>query len=76
MALGYVLTLMAGLGRGRAVVWLALTARLLLFVVVVAALSRNYGTVAGLAVLMAAVVTRGLLVRKRLVPFQLPEPEK
>lgn len=66
MALGYVLHLLGGLREKRSIVWLALAARLVLFVVVVGAVARSYGPTAGFAVLLAAVVTRGLLVRKRL----------
>lgn len=67
MVLGYALTKLAELGRRPATVWLSFAIRLLVFVVVVAVLSRSYGTAAGLIALVAAVVTRGLLARRRLV---------
>ncbi len=65
MALGFVLSWLAALGRRPIVVWLSLSARLVVFAVVIAGLARAYGPVAGLLVLVAAVLTRGLLARKR-----------
>lgn len=66
MALGFALSWLAVLGRRPVSAWVSLAARLVLFAVVVAGLSRNYGPAAGLMVLVAAVLTRALLARKRL----------
>ena len=64
MALGFVLSWLAALGRRPVAVWLSLSTRLVLFAVVVAGLARDYGPAAGLCVLVAAVLTRGLIARK------------
>ena len=62
MALGYVLTWVAGLGRRPATILLALAARLVLFVAVIAVLARSLGTTAGVVAMVAAIATRGYLV--------------
>jgi hypothetical protein len=65
MALGIVLSWLAVLGHRPLSLWLSLAARLVLFVALVAWLSRTYGPTAGLIVMVAAVLTRGVLARKR-----------
>ena len=64
VALGYVLSFLAGLAHTKGPGLVLLVARLLVFVAVVGWLSRAYGPAAGLSVLVAAVATRGLLLRR------------
>ena len=75
VALGYLLHA-TGRFRGiRAAVLLFMAVRLVVFVTVVAVLSRRFGSLAGLGLLLGAILTRALLVRRGKRTSELPIKE-
>ena len=75
VVLGYLLHA-TGRFRGiKAAVLLSMAVRLIVFVTVVAVLSRRFGSLAGLGLLLGAISTRALLVRRGKRASELPIKE-
>ena len=75
VALGYFLHATGRFRESKTVVLLFMVVRLVVFVTVVAVLSRRFGSLAGLGLLIGAISTRALLVRrgKRAPEFSIKE---